>query len=222
MHTYAVDHVFICCSVGGAEAEALAKAGLTEGSPNVHPGQGTTCRRFFFRNAFLELLWICDVVDATSPTTRPTRLLERWRGRATHTSPFGVALRPTQPSPTTPAPFETWAYIPQYLPPGLRIDMAAAAPLDEPEMFFLRFARPPEAREGPAREPMAHGLGVSELSAVRISAPHEPRSAAARTLARLGLVEFAQGPPLLELELDRGQRGVELDFRPTLPMILRA
>jgi hypothetical protein len=33
---------------------------LTEGTPNIHPGQGTANRRFFFRNAMLELLWVND------------------------------------------------------------------------------------------------------------------------------------------------------------------
>jgi len=41
----AIDHVFVCCSVGAeAEADALARLGLREGTPNTHPGQGTSCR----------------------------------------------------------------------------------------------------------------------------------------------------------------------------------
>jgi hypothetical protein len=38
------------------EAERIAAFGLCEGPSNVHPGQGTANRRFFFRNAMLELL----------------------------------------------------------------------------------------------------------------------------------------------------------------------
>jgi len=225
VNAYALDHVFLCCSVGGAaEAEALSRAGLTEGSPNVHPGQGTTCRRFFFRNAFIELLWISDVVDAASATTSPTRLLERWRGRASHASPFGIALRPAgaPAAPPPSPPFESWAYRPQYLPPGLCLDMASAAPLDEPEMFYATFGRSPAAREGAAREPMAHVLGVSQLTGVKVSIDRQIPSPAARALVRLGLADFTTGRPLLELELDRGARGVELDLRPIMPLILRA
>lgn len=51
-----IDHVFICTSRGATAAELLKRAGLREGTPNVHPGQGTTCRRFFFSNFMLELL----------------------------------------------------------------------------------------------------------------------------------------------------------------------
>src|SRR5687767_10602383 len=119
MSVYALDHVFVCCSVGGAEAELLKRAGFTEGSPNAHPGQGTTCRRFFFANAYLELLWISDPEEARSETTAPTRLFERWRGRASETSPFGIAVRPVPSETAAPPPFESWAYAPPYLPRGM-------------------------------------------------------------------------------------------------------
>ena len=39
----------MCASRGGDEGRAVAAFGLSEGTPNVHPGQGTACRRFFFR-----------------------------------------------------------------------------------------------------------------------------------------------------------------------------
>ena len=47
-----VDHIFICVQSGAPEAETLKKFGLTEGSSNKHPGQGTENRRFFFKNSF--------------------------------------------------------------------------------------------------------------------------------------------------------------------------
>jgi hypothetical protein len=50
-----LDHVFVMCAAGAPEAEALVRLGLTEGSSNVHPGQGTRCRRFFLRDQYLEL-----------------------------------------------------------------------------------------------------------------------------------------------------------------------
>jgi hypothetical protein len=220
---YALDHVFVCCSVGGAEAELLNRAGFTEGSPNVHPGQGTTCRRFFFANAYLELLWISDLQEARSETTAPTRLLERWRGRASETSPFGIAVRPVTNEPTTPPPFETWAYAPPYLPQGMRIDMAAGLPLTEPEMLFVRFARRPDRRLGAAREPLSHPLGVSELSSLSITTNFgEPASAAARALTRHGIVEFrTANSQALELGFDALRQGRELDLRPRLPLVLR-
>jgi len=220
---YALDHVFVCCSVGGTEAELLTRAGLTEGSPNTHPGQGTSCRRFFFSNAYLELLWISDSQEASSETSAPTRLLERWRGRAEQSSPFGIALRPARNAATIPLPFETWAYAPPYLPPGFTIEMAAATTLTEPEMFFARFAKRPDERLGAAREPVTHPLGVSELSSLKITTKFDvPSSPAARALVRHGLVAFSAGEAsCLEIGLDAERKGRELDLRPRLPLVLR-
>jgi hypothetical protein len=222
MSVYALDHVFVCCSVGGAEAELLNRAGFTEGSPNAHPGQGTTCRRFFFANAYLELLWISDPEEARSETTAPTRLFERWRGRASETSPFGIAVRPVQNEASAP-PFESWAYAPPYLPRGMTIDMAAALPLTEPAMLFTRFARRPDARLGAAREPVSHALGVSDLSSLSITTNFgEPTSAAARALTQHGIAEFRTGDSqALELGFDALRHGRELDLRPRLPLVLR-
>lgn len=72
-----VDHVFICVEHGAHEAEVLKRFGLTEGSANRHPGQGTANRRFFFRNAFIELLYLQDFAEVQNELTKPTRLYER-------------------------------------------------------------------------------------------------------------------------------------------------
>src|SRR3954465_7960291 len=118
------DHVFICVSVGGKEADALATCGLTEGTGNTHPGQGTACRRFFFANAYLELLWVVDSTEAGSEPARRTRLLDRWALRRAGACPFGVILRPSVDALETRPPFPTWSYTPPYLPAGLVIDVA--------------------------------------------------------------------------------------------------
>jgi len=72
---FELDHVFIRVSRGAPEAEHLVQFGLREGQPNIHPGQGTANRRFFFINAMLELLWVEDARVAQSDDT--------WRGIAT-------------------------------------------------------------------------------------------------------------------------------------------
>jgi len=103
--SFALDHVVVMCSFGAAaEAEALAARGIREGKSNVHPGQGTACRRFFFGNAYLELLWVSDPEEAQSEETRPTRLFERWAGRSEGACPFAIIGRPPDPAGTTAAP----------------------------------------------------------------------------------------------------------------------
>jgi hypothetical protein len=117
-----LDHVFVCCSPGAPEADALLHLGLIEGSPNTHPGQGTANRRFFFRNAFLELLWVSEPAEARSEQTRRTKLWERWSRRTSNACPFGFVFRPQGVNAAT-APFATWAYCPNYLPSGLEITL---------------------------------------------------------------------------------------------------
>ena len=134
-----IDHIFICCSVGGSEADALTRLGLKEGTANTHPGQGTACRRFFFSNAYLELLWVSDPLEAQSAAVLPTRLWERWSARDDAACPYGIVLRPAADAVGAQTPFDSWSYRPHYMPPGLSIEVAQATPLAGPEFFYLGF-----------------------------------------------------------------------------------
>lgn len=220
---YAVDHVFILCSQGAPEAAGLLAAGLVEGSGNSHPGQGTACRRFFFHNAYLELLWVEDPRQAASAATWRTRLLERWTDRGQGASPFGIALRPEVAGTPVEPPFATWPYTPRYLPDGWSLAMASDVPLSEPQMFFMAFAQRPDAPFAPVRQSLEHPLGVQELTGVTIRVPYEdPWSPAARALATLGLVSWERGgEDLMELRFDGVEAGRSIDLRPGLPLVLR-
>ena len=98
----ALDHAFIMCSIGAPEGDALIQRGLVEGSRNVHPGQGTANRRFFFENFMLELVWVDKPDEAQSEQTRRTRLWERWVGREDRRrvpSAFYFAQKGNRPNP---------------------------------------------------------------------------------------------------------------------------
>jgi len=214
----AIDHVFIFCSVGGGEADALARLGLKEGTANTHPGQGTACRRFFFSNAYLELAWVSDPAEAQAEAVLPTRLWERWSRRGQGACPFGVVLRPADGAVDAGAPFKSWAYRPQYMPAGLAIDIARATPLSGPEFFYLGFQRD-RARLG--QEPVDHTLPIRSLTMVTLSRPREGRSEAASVLEAAGVLAFRDSDEyLLELQFDEATRG-HADLRPVLPLTLR-
>jgi hypothetical protein len=87
-----LDHLFICVSDGAPEVEQLLAFGLNEGQANIHPGQGTACRRFFFRNAYLEFLWLRDVEEAQAEPARALALRQRCRYQQTGYSPFGLGV----------------------------------------------------------------------------------------------------------------------------------
>jgi Glyoxalase-like domain len=216
----ALDHVFVCCSVGAPEADTLAGLGLKEGSRNTHPGQGTACRRFFFQNAYLELLWVSDPREAQSKTVRPTRLWDRWFNRGEAACPFGIVLRPAAEAADCDPPFPTWAYRPSYLPPQIAIEIARDTPLSEPEFFYLGFQR---GRARPGQEPVTHAVPASELTGVRIwGLTSGPRSPAATAVQAAGLVTLDKADHyLMELTFDGGSHAGSADLRPDLPLILR-
>jgi hypothetical protein len=221
-----IDHVFIRVARGGLEAELLRAFGLSEGSANTHPGQGTANRRFFFANAFVELLWIADVEQVANARTRPTMLLERLStdgdGAA---SPFGICFRPA-------ATFDTWDYAPAYLPTGMKIGIATDAPLSEPMWFYTSSGKAPAEFDDGRRQPLLHAAGLRNITGLRCTLPipatrppatpppATPAPAALSPAARASGVQFAQGDAhLLEITFDHAARGQRQDFRPALPLI---
>jgi hypothetical protein len=214
-----LDHVFICCSPGAPEAARLADAGLTEGSSNTHPGQGTASRRFFFQNAYLELLWVSDPEEAQGERARPTRLWERWSKRRSGACPFGVVLRPGAEARDRDPPFATRSYHPEYLPPDLAIEIATGTPLGEPELFYIRFARRPDEI---GREPTRHAIPLTTVTGLRIGlAGPGLRSPAVQSTEGAGVASFAPAAEhVMTLAFDGVARGKTVDLRPELPLIL--
>jgi hypothetical protein len=217
-----LDHVSVWVSVGGPEANRLAALGLTEGQPNRHPGQGTACRRFFFANAYLELLWVESPEEAQGPIAAPLRFWERWSGRGSGTCPFGLILRPASADDTA-APFPAWEYRPPYLPPPLVLHAGVnAACVEEPSLFYLPVRRRPDTSPAQNRQPLEHAAGFRELTALRIFGPYPgPLSAAMQAVQRTGAVVFRQGPEhLAEAGFDGESQGRRADLRPALPLVL--
>src|SRR4051795_2912124 len=87
-----LDHIFITTDSPDQSVNALQEFGLTEGTPNTHPGQGTACRRFFFGNAYLELVWVTSEDDLKSPGIAETKLWERSHYQNTHYCPLGICV----------------------------------------------------------------------------------------------------------------------------------
>src|SRR5688572_18104825 len=204
-----LDHLFICLSRGAPEADALVEFGLHEGPPNTHPGQGTANRRFFFRNAMLELLWVEHPLEAQNEQTAPTLLWERWTGRQSGACPFGIVFRPGVSSEQQP-PFPARTYKPGWLPPDLVIYFSPAG-LEEPMWLFLPYL------EGDLYAPrfVPHPNGAREITGLRLVSPVPFQSPAAQALT------VSDGPEYLAiLELDEGVRQESADFRPHLPLVI--
>jgi hypothetical protein len=217
--TLEVDHAFIACAPGAPEAAALLRLGFLEGSGNVHPGQGTANRRFFFENFMLGLVWVTDRAEVLSPQTRRTRLWERCSERQAGVNPFGIVFRAVGDE-ISAAPYPTWHYYPSYLPTGLSIQIAEGTTLQEPELFYLPFLRQSRVR---AAEPTNHAAPLGKLRKLRAGvAKLEELSGASRIAESCGLLSYFESEQhVLEIQFDASS-GVQFDLRPALPLLLRA
>ncbi|MEX0676911.1 MAG: VOC family protein [Pirellulales bacterium] len=218
-----LDHFFICTSRGAPEVEQLARFGLAEGAPNRHPGQGTANRRFFFENAFLELLWVEDPTETQSALVRRTGLWERWSNRCDGASPFGVCLRSAGTEPSG-APFATWEYRPPYLPAPLVIHMSASSQISQsPLLFYIAFGRRPDADDPSRRQPLKHPAGLRAITRLEIAVPmgsqsHPPEQEALEQQCSDVRVVGGSGH-LVEVSFDGRKLGQTADFRPALPLV---
>lgn len=194
---FELDHIFLAVTEGGREVEQLLAAGFREGPSNTHPGQGTACRRIFFENGYLELVWLEDFDEAASPLVAPTGLAARLGGQP-GASRLGICLR-RRDGALHELPLRTWAYQPPYLPSGMAISMAANSSLrHEPLLFFL----PGIAQRRPFLGHLNESRRITKVS-VTLNADRS-RSAELEWLASSGYVHIVAG--------DRESVLIELDY----------
>jgi hypothetical protein len=226
--SFEFDHLFICTDVGAIAADRLVALGLIEGSSNVHPGQGTANRRFFFHNAMVELLWAHNPKEAQSERIQGTHLWERWADRHVGGCPFGICLRSTD---RTSIAFPHWDFRPPYLPAGLSIAVGEnSAILTEPMVFQTPFGQRPDQFLPEKAQPLVHPIGWQEITRVTVISPVRDRpSPAWQAVLDTQQVELAFGAEYcIELGFDGEVQRQRLDCRwPTtdrrtaaLPLVL--
>ncbi|HTU65596.1 MAG TPA: VOC family protein [Steroidobacteraceae bacterium] len=207
-----LDHIIFFCGTDAPEASALLDRGLHEGPRNSHPGQGTANRRFFFRNAYLELLWVENFTEAQSPVPRSLGLADRWQRRDAGVCPIGLVFRSGRR--TLARPIDSWTYTPSYFPPGFSIEVAKDIPDNEPLLFYLPFARPTLVEERDAGPALVGDIvdAVLHLPATMQLSPALDALVGAGVLG----VEPAR-QYRIDLRHVGGARDV-IDCRPTLPL----
>ena len=213
-----LDHVFVFVSEGAPEADILSKFGLLEGEPNVHPGQGTSNRRFFFRNMMLELLWVSNPEEVKSELTKPTMFWERWNGRNRGASPFGIILR----SPKEEVPFDAWEYKPNYLPDGLSFLVGKnSETLNEPIIFRMPFGDRPDILK--KNQPLRNQPGFGKVTSLCMKMPQTPSEhSVLETIGCLEGISFEESENhVMEIGFDGEVCGKSKSFHPELPLVLK-
>jgi hypothetical protein len=216
------DHLFICTDVGAGEADRLVALGLVEGTANTHPGQGTANRRFFFQNAMLELLWVHDPLEAQSEPIRRTRLWERWQNRQAGACPFGICLRPASGEGSAMA-FSSWAYQPPYLPETMSFAVGTNSErLTEPMLIQTPLGQRPDRLPPERAQPLDHLVGWREVTRVAVISP-EAGQPSPEWQAVIDIIQIELRPGTdycVEIGFDGEGQGQQVDFRPSLPLIL--
>ncbi len=216
---FELDHVFILTEEGAPAAEFLINKGLREGTSNIHPGQGTRNRRFFFCNAKMELLWVHNAAEARNDITSPTFLYPRWLQRTSGACPFGICLRP-KTTHKGHFPFPGWAYQPQYLPQNFAIHVSDdATNLQQPFLFYLPHTHKPD--NPPTAQPYVHAPGMKTIDQLILTMPHSVKAGPAlQTLGDQGIAVLRHGDGyLMEVIFDGIAQALSFDARPVLPLV---
>ncbi|WP_221393410.1 VOC family protein [Dyadobacter sp. NIV53] len=222
-----LDHIFLFTHQAEKAANALQKYGLSEGTANVHAGQGTACRRFYFQNAYLELAWVIDEDEIKNPVIERTKLWERSQYELTKYCPFGICLRTKQQSSdSVDLIFEDgWRYYSIYLPDGQFANIASNEDFtNEPMLFEMPFfGIAPKDYPVEKQQPLTHTMGFGEITKVTLTlpAPSKGLSSAMKKVCQDSSIHISWGELYsVNLEFDDGQHGQMHDFTSLIPLII--
>lgn len=208
-----VDHIFVFTPNERAVTEKLTGAGFCKGPRRIHEGQGTSNICFFFKNFYLELIWISDEKEAKEQSK--IRLFDRSNWRRNHSCPFGICF--TGPRKLTPFDkADVWTYSPSYIPSNTHIDIVKNPGhfLSEPMFFFLPFKR--EVPEFYKR----HNNGANNITNIKIAMKIEKKlSSFAKSVDEHGLVSFKDGVNYeLELTFDEHKQNRSIELFEEIPL----
>jgi len=223
-----LDHIFIFTQKHDRLADSLKAFGLSEGTPNTHSGQGTACRRFFFHNAYLELVWIANEEEARNSAFAKAKLWERSQYHFTNYCPFGLCFR-TKSQPGKPFTLlfdDGWRYYSPFLPEG---QFANIAPNEsfatEPLLFEMPFfGIAPDDYPLGKQQILEHARGFEEVTSVSLTLPITTNSlsTAMKKVLRKSIVSVSEGEEyFVILELDGGRTEETQTFFPLAPLTLK-
>jgi hypothetical protein len=166
----------------------------------------------------LELLWVADPAEAQSEQTRGVRLSDRCERQSAEVCPFGIVFRPAGETAVA-APFPTWDYSPDYLPPGLVMLIADGTTPYEPELIYLPFLNRGRPR---SNEPLWHALPIRRIRSVSIGVTRIAQlSNASRAAQNARLLSYFDSPaPVMEIMFE-GNEDAIFDLRPALPLVFQ-
>jgi hypothetical protein len=223
-----LDHIFIFTQEHEQLADSLKGLGLSEGTPNVHRGQGTACRRFFFQNAYLELVWVVNEEESKGAAIARAKLWERSQYRHTNHCPFGLCFRAKYQTSTSMTLLfnDGWRYYSSFLPEGQFANIASNENFPaEPMLFEMPFfGLAPKDYPLAKQQPLKHERQFREITNVTLTLPMTMTnlSATMKRVLQNSMVNVLEGKDyFVSLELDYGKEGEVQAFYPLAPFALK-
>jgi hypothetical protein len=211
--TIELDHFFILTEPGSPQADLVSSIGLIEGTRNIHPGQGTANRRFFFSNSTLEFLYIRDAEEAEKG--RGSRLRFTERVTSANASPFGLIVRTA--SGSTDIPFPGWKYCPEYFRDDQCFHVGESSDVLEEPLCIRMPSNLPQRKHQPRPE-----NPLWTMTELRISVPVVRPSPTLQAVSKCkGVLLRLDEPHRLELVFNGEKEGQSKDMTPDLPLIVR-
>lgn len=207
-----LDHLFILVQAGAPEADLLTPIGLHEGASSIHPGQGTSNRRFFFKDMMLEFLYVHDVIEATSGPAKGLRFQDR--RVESLASPFGLVMKVTESD--SDVPFDGWKYSPDYFSNDQCFHIGSNSNhLEEPLCICMPENLPQRVNMPPPAN--SHW----EFTRLRMGVPLLELSDPLKKIATCENIDIELNKPhSLELLFNDGAQKKRKDFSPILPLVL--
>jgi len=203
-----IDHIFIFTDDHGQVAEQLIEFGFTEGSSRIHTGQGTSNRKFYFDNFFLEIIWKHNEDEINSDLTKPTGLWQRANFRANDFSPFGLCL--VNSEETDQLFNAAFKYKPSYLPDSMAIDVLSNE--DQPSLPWT-FRLPFKGQMNQHGEPTIHENEIQRLTKARFEYRGNGENQFLSNFENDANIEFiSSSRNWLKLTFDNGRQGKNRDF----------
>lgn len=202
------DHIFIFTNDNGKVADKLVEFGLKEGSNRVHIGQGTTNRKFYFENFFLEILWVHDENEINSELIEPTGLWQRAEYHSNDFSPFGLCLVNTDE--TDKLFGNAFKYQPDYFPEGMTIDILKNE--HQPSLPWT-FRLPFIGQKKNETEPINHENEIKELTKIDFYISSIYDDIFIQSFSNQGKINFIKSDKIwLNLTFDDAKQGLNKQF----------
>lgn len=205
-----IDHIFIFTDDNGQVADQLLEFGLSEGSNRVHVGQGTTNRKFYFDNFFLEILWVHNENEIRSEAIKPIGLWQRADFQMNNFAPFGLCIVNT--SETDQLFGDAFKYQPDYFPQGMVIDILKN---ENQSSLPWTFRLPFKGQKKPENEPIKHKNGIGLLTKTTFEHQETIETSFFDFFVGEQNIEFVKSNKTwLNLTFDNGKQGQTRKFEP--------